>query len=192
MAEEISEAEISIATNFTILKELIESRNVAGLKELGVRSSKEALTYNDARLVEIAVIAYAISKLIEKPYIYNTPKWKTFNKRITGHLERGFHCATDGKDCDKHLTELIDDIESYSEETGRFVMNVIEKARIKAAMQIYAHGASINQAIELTNADKWELLTYMGGTRIADNYPSRSIKERMKNAQEIFKNGVDE
>ena len=81
------ESEERLSTNFSLLKELIEKRNVAGLKELGVACSKQALEYDDSRLVEIAVVSYAISKLMEKPYIYSTSSWKEFVKRISKSLQ---------------------------------------------------------------------------------------------------------
>ncbi len=172
--------------DFQELRKSFASRDIIKLKHLGAETARDALEFNEPRFVEFSIVAYSISKLLEKPYITESNRWKIFSQFLADELNAGVKCTTK-EQCDFVLTKIVKEVDKLSEDLGRFVTGIIEKARIKAATQIYAHGASIGRAIELTNADRKELLNYIGNTKLPDKYATKTVKERMAFVEKLFK-----
>ncbi len=175
------------AYKFKELKNLLASRNEGGLKAFAAQAATQAFEFNDERLAKLAVVAYAFSKLVMKPYIVDTRRWKRFVKLALEKLEQGENCGEDQKTCTEVLGVLLRELDELSRDMGRSVFTAVEKGRVKAATQIYAHGASVGTAVQLTGADRKELLAYMGTTRLPEKYESKNVGQRLAYADKLFK-----
>ena len=69
-----------------------------------------------------------------------------------------------------------------------FIQEIIEKAKISKGSKIYEHGLSLRRASELLGISQWQLMHYVGKTRIADTEapPRISTKDRLRYAKSIF------
>lgn len=170
------------------LLDLLVKADIVGLKALGEQCSEQALLREDKELVSITVIAYSIGKFMEKPYILDTNEWEEFKRRVGSDLTRCELVLENGKipEYVAILSTIINNIERLSESAGRFMRNVVEKARIKAAAQMYAHGASLGAACALSAADKKEVSSYIGATKLPDRYSTIPLKERLLFANSLF------
>lgn len=171
---------------FATMRKLFAMRDIVRLKHLGAEAARQALEFNEPRFVEMSVVSYSLSKLLEKPYIVESNRWKKFSIFLNDQLSAGLKCKTEAE-CDAVVSSILHEVEKLSFDLGRFVTSVIEKARVKAATQIYAHGASVGRAMELTGADRKELLNYIGATKLPDKYVTKTVKERMELAVKLFK-----
>jgi len=171
------------------LREALERANIAKLKDLGSDFAEEAFVEQDATLVELSMIAYSLAKFLEKPYIVNAPKWVDFRQEISGNLALASEAAKkrDQTEYAAALARIMHEILDLSATMGRFVTSVLDKARIKAATQMYAHGASLGAAAKLAGASKKELSKYIGMTRIPEKYATIPVKTRLEEAEKALK-----
>ncbi len=171
------------------LKEAKEKANIAKLKDLGSDFAEQAFVRQDPRLVEFSIIAYSLAKFLEKPYIVSTPKWTDFRQEIDEGLDEVMGAVKKQQEQEylAAVEKILHKILDLSATLGRFVTSVVDKARIKAATQMYAHGASLGAAAKLAGANKKELAKYIGTTRIPEKYATLPVKRRLEEIEKIFK-----
>ncbi|NYZ78021.1 hypothetical protein H0N96_01295, partial [Candidatus Micrarchaeota archaeon] len=138
------------------LFDLFKANNSNALRPLLGDISAEALRNEDKALLDVGLLAYSFSKFLEKPYIVESPEWKQFVSEMLADLKQAEDYFKKNKV--EAGTALLDSVvqhtENLSASLGRFIHSAVEKARIKAATQIYAHGASLGKAAEFTGASK--------------------------------------
>ncbi len=170
------------------LFDLFKVNNSNALRPLIGDISAEALRNEDKALLDIGLLAYSFSKFLEKPYIVESPEWKQFVSEMLVDLKQAEDYFKKNKV--EAGTALLDSVvqhtENLSASLGRFIHSAVEKARIKAATQIYAHGASLGKAAEFTGASKKDLAGYIGATKLSEKYSTISVKERLANARKLF------
>ncbi|MFH1257566.1 MAG: hypothetical protein V1658_01380, partial [Candidatus Micrarchaeota archaeon] len=161
---------------------------IAKLKELGGFFAEKAYLRGEKRLVNLIIISYAVAKFMEKHYVRSSKEWVKFyawfQKQLQAAIEEVRH--DDISEFYSIADSIVEEITRLSDATGRFQSNVIQKARIKAGTQIYAHGASLLTAANFSGADQAELASYINVTKLPDKYGTLSVKQRMKMAEEIF------
>ncbi len=169
------------------LAEALRAKSISGLKELGEDIAEEAFLRNDPRLLDAVIISYAMAKLFEKPQTMRSPHWKAFFSELLEKIEA---CRKALKKEETYAFELLhsalEDIEAFAREAPRSQTTLVEKARVKAATQVYAHGASLEAASKFAGVAPQALASYVGLTKIPDKYETLSLKERLKMAEEIF------
>ena len=177
-----------------LLKKLEELRtyskkqSISRLKMAGDEISSESLVRDDKNLVNVAIVFYSLSKLLQKHYILSTPAWKLFYSDFRRATEEAEKALKDGEmeGFYELFSDLVKEIGNLSMEQGRFQSSLVEKAKIKTATQIYAHGASLRTASEFVGGEARELASYIGVTKLPDKYGTMSVKERLKLADRIF------
>ena len=177
-----------VSQTLSLLKNAFEQESIKELKEIGAESASELLIKGIPALLEVSLIAYSLSKFLEKPYITRARKWNGFRKKVLERLEKSVLLMEKNRLRAGHefLKKIVVEIEGMSFSHGRFVASTVEKARIKAAAQVYAHGASLGKSAELTGASKRELAKYIGITRLHEKYRTMSVRERLDLAEELF------
>ncbi|MFH0835402.1 MAG: hypothetical protein V1881_03600 [Candidatus Micrarchaeota archaeon] len=170
------------------LRKDFADRNIVSLRDSAADLARDSLLFDDYALLDLSLLSYSLSKFLEKPYILENKAWKKFSDNVLGDLDKCTALLSKGKedDADKLVHHLIKSAESLSASLGRFVSSTIDKARLKAAAQMYAHGASLGTAAERCGVDKRILGGYVGSTHIPDKYETLSVKERLENAKKIF------
>ena len=136
---------------------LLREGNARALRELSKELIYKAVETYDKELASKAVIAYALSKLLSKVHIVNSPQWEKYRSLILDAIERGA-----GAD------RIVGIIASVDDEMGNYVHSIVDKAKVKMASHAYAAGLSLRAAAELTGADINELIDYVGKTTIHD------------------------
>lgn len=176
--------DISIAERLASLCKLFASQDTDGLKEFAHVCAEDALALNDQQIAEFSIVAFALAKLFDKPHIVHSSRWKKFSQQLVQRLTQGEKCT--GSTCSGIIDAILNDIDDLSSDLGGFVVSVVEKARLKTAAQLYSHGASIGIAVELTNADRRELLSYLGAMTLADRFESKKVSQRIALTDKLF------
>lgn len=171
-------------------KEAIDKEDVLKLGELSNQTIHSASTNQDTGSITIAVIVYALSKIIERKDTLKIKNWNTFIKKIGGVFTLAIKALKEDK---------IDKYEKYMEMTRRaitstslnikpYIQDVMRKASINKASKIYEHGISLGQTAEILGITEWELSEYSGQTRVADVPFNMSwdVAKRAKMALEFF------
>ena len=64
---------------------------------------------------------------------------------------------------------------------------MFRRARINKASRIYEHGISLAQTAELLGITQWELMKYLGQTKIADKFDDEiKVIDRLEHARKMF------
>jgi len=177
----------------SILKEAlaaIKQNDNEKLREISNHIVHDASIFQDKYSTSIAVIMYSLSKIFEKNNYKEYESWNEFYMKCTKHLEmakENLMRYNVGKYSNniKILYKLISGIEK---KLGTFITEVLNQAEIKKGSRIYEHGISIGRTAELLGISSWDLMSYVGQTKIAEMGPAekKSIKERLDFTKKLF------
>ena len=171
-----------------LLRNAFEKSNIPELKRLSGEFAGDAFIHYRKENIQLSIIAYACAKFLEKPYVISDPAWAAFRKSMLAVLDKAMADWSAGKQAQAFASveKALSLIDRLGEELGRFVFGIIEKAKLKAGAEIYAHGASLGTAAELSGAEKKELSSYIAATRMPEKYVTKSVAQRMQDAKKIF------
>jgi hypothetical protein len=167
----------------------VELRDTLSLRKLSNYTIHSVSIYQDEYSISIAVILYALSKIIERHRYGETEKWtriyEDFIQRLQKasnflHKDRYAKYSNTMKQIFKKISKLDSQIALYIEE-------VIEKSKVNKGSRIYEHGISMARVAEILGVSEWELMNYVGKTKIIDSEEDISnIKVRLDYAREVF------
>lgn len=176
---------------FNKLKIAVKKRDVVTMKELSNRTVHSASVIQDTDSISIAVIVYALSKIIERDSHKNYGKNEKFYKLVLNSIENSIKSLKkeDYLTFQKNLEEISVSVNSLSINLRKYVKDVFRKARINKASKIYEHGISMEQTAKLLGVSMWELATYFGQKNIDDEniVNTYDVKSRIKIAMDMFK-----
>lgn len=178
----------NVAIFFERIKRCIEMRDAQKLKDITTECSLELALIQEKAFFYTALIAYALSKIMTKPrYGEHVPP---LLRKAGRALEAASAAAKEGRtqDVEKALEGALGAISELEQIDRRFVHDVLEKGRTKIAAMLYAEGLSLETAVSLTGAQRYEVMSYSGKTMMADRFgKTLSVRERMKKARALFK-----
>lgn len=171
------------------LRAFLAAGDENNLKALSADCAEHAFLFEDDALLDAGLLAYACAKFLDKPYIVQSKEWREYSRDALAKLDEAKTLFKEGRSEAGAgvLHALLASAEALSATLGRFARSVVEKARVKAATQMYAHGASLGKAAELAQANKKDLAAYIGGTRLQEQYATMSARQRFENAKKLFK-----
>ena len=170
----------------------LTQENTVQLKALSDQTIHSASVYQDTDSISIAVIIYAVSKLIEKKrFLKLSPNhWNKFTKKFNSSISLAIKAIKEKRflELQKNLGQARKAIESCAPGIKPIVQDVLKKASINKASKIYEHGISLGQTAKLLGLNEWELAEYTGQRSAPDNKFNESItvEKRAKLAMEFF------
>lgn len=169
----------------------IKDEDVLTIKDLSNQTVHSASIYQDADNIAIAIVLYAISKIIERTNYKDYPDWKKFKKNYEVSIDRAIIALR--RDDLEVYREQIDNIREFVKRlSGGFkshVEDVFRKAQINKGSRLYEHGLSLEKTAKILGITVWELSQYVGQTGIADVNLAYTLdlRQRIKNTEDIFK-----
>jgi len=152
------------------------------LRALSDHVIHNASIFQDKESITIAVTIYALSKIYKNS--------NGVEKLILPHLINALKYLEQG-DVDKYETEIkhiIKDISSNGGKTKFYVEEVLERAQIKKASRMFEHGISLGQVSDALGISLWDLMDYVGKTRIIDQFEDKTdVKARLEFTRGLFK-----
>lgn len=172
-------------------KKAIREEDSVAIKDLSSRTLHTSAIYQDPDNINVAVILYALSKVIERTRYHEMSGWGKFEKAYEDALENAL-IALKKNDIDAYrdqIERIKDAVSGLSGKLKGYIAEVFRKAKINKASRIYEHGISRERAAKILGVSLWELNDYVGKTGIADVDLAYTldIKKRLKNAEEIFR-----
>ncbi|MBN2127290.1 MAG: hypothetical protein JW703_02760 [Candidatus Diapherotrites archaeon] len=171
-----------LASKTSVLRSAFNKKDTSRLGKLTYDLIKEAVFSSDKIAAKLSLVSYALKKLLSKRHIIESENWPSVKQEILINLDSAIEAIRFGniKNFDKSLKKIMDHTLALDKKIGNYVINLMEKSRLKQASTAYALGLSLSQAADLTDADKLELQSYIGVTRIHDEQPGEmKIIERM-------------
>jgi len=163
----------------------LQKGDILLIKSLSDRTIKSASIFQDQDSISMAVVTYSISKILErhKECLEECSKLIRLFQQSKDLLEK--NDINSFKDIENKVLELISKLDS---KFGIYIEEVIEKARINKGSKLYEHGLSSGRAAELLGISKWDLMSYIGKTKIPDIEENPvDVKSRLNFARLIFK-----
>ncbi len=163
-----------IASKTSLIRIAFNKKDSSRLGKLTYELIKEAVFSNDKIAAKLSLVSYALKKLLSKRHIRESDNWVKVKQEILKNLDYAVEAIRFGniKNFDSSLKKIMQETLNLDEKIGNYVINLMEKAKLKQASTAYALGLSLNQAASLTNADKFELQNYIGVTKIHDEQAS--------------------
>jgi len=163
------------------------------LREVTNQSTSSFAIYQKKVWLSIALISYALSKIVEKPrYEKYASKGSKFSDSVSNCIQKAAALCKLGKvaDCQTELDNVITQIQTMESRDMRFLSDLIVKGRTKVAATMYAQGLSLDTVVDLTGAERNEVLSYTGKTTVPDRMGRTfSAKDRMAYARKLLKGG---
>lgn len=153
-----------------LIKKLFAAQKTMDLRELANSVMKKAALENDVVLAHIAVLAYALHKILTKEHVTKSGFWLEYEMSLTESIEKAINAlkAGEGDNFEKALNSVGVNLEKIDAELGRYVQSTYTKGKVKYAADAYYYGVSLSQAAALTGASKDELQSYIGVTKQHD------------------------
>jgi predicted transcriptional regulator len=83
---------------------------------------------------------------------------------------------------------MIANISKYDGELKAYVEEVLGKARLKKGSKMIEQGLSVAKVAELLDVTQWDLMSYLGKTKIIDAITlDKVVKSRLQTARKLFK-----
>ena len=172
-------------------RKALKQEDVIAIKDLSNRTIHSSSIGQDPDNINIAVILYALSKILERTRYREMTGWDKFEKTYTDSLENALK-ALKKNNIELYRSQIDRIKEAVNNLSGHlkiYIEAVFRKAEINKASRIYEHGISREVAAKILGISIWELNEYVGRTGIADVDLAYTldIRQRIKNAEGIFK-----
>ena len=168
----------------------VKGNDLVKLRTLSKDVIHNASIYQDNYNISAAILIYSLFKILGNDIYKKNEDWDQFYDDLLGCLKESINSLEKGN-VEKfkldlnNIFKLILDLEKNA---GMFVRQVIEATRVKKASNLYEYGISVGRVAELLGISEWELMGYIGSTKINEMPLSRtkSIVERLAYTKKIF------
>ncbi len=151
------------------------------LRSISDHTIHNASIFQDKDSITIAVIVYALSKLIDR--------MSRMEPVVISSLEKARDCLknSDLSGYEENVRLLMDTISDFDRKLNLYIQKVINEAEIKKGSRLYEHGISLAQTAGLLGISQWELMKYIGQTKIPDQFEDDvKVTERLEQARRAF------
>lgn len=178
-----------IAEVLTDANRALAHKDYLALKSLSNKTIHSACKVQDSASITIAVILYALSKVIERHDYARIRSWETLVKKLSGTLSLAAEAVRKNQwdAYKKHVEKARKTLESQSVKIKPYIADVLRKAAINKGSRMYEHGISLEQTAKLLGLSQWELSEYIGQKSAQDaHHETINVKQRAKMALEFF------
>ena len=159
-------------------------RDIIELKHLSDATIGNASIFQDQDSISIGVLVYSFAKVLERGFQNEKLYDKVFKlvERAKDSLMK--NDIDNYRICIKDIFTIIKQMDSRLK---MFIEQVLDKAKIQKGSRIFAQGISLARVADMLNISRWELMNYVGKTKIADTeYEGILVKERIKLVRDLF------
>lgn len=171
-----------------MLKELYigyKTKNIKRIKTVEKRCTEELVLGFDRDLFNTALLCFMIIKLLAKeryskhPYIVKVDQ---YFGNLRDHIKEQDYIGMR-----RVVNKMIKLINTLDEADKKYINELAYNGRVKIGAKLYSQGLSLSRAAQLTGADKFDILSYVGKTLMADRVKTyKSISQRIKEIEDIF------
>lgn len=169
----------------TVLENAIKSVHAGDLFALREESDHIihcSAIYQRQESIQTAVVIYALAKILERG--------KTIDAKVIDAMEHAiaFMKVDNLKGFQQEIKSIFEMIAAVDDQLSRYMQHIVTEAQIKKGSRIYEHGISLGKTAEIFGLSQWELMKYVGKTRLseetADTVP---VKQRLVFARQLFR-----
>lgn len=160
----------------------IKNADIVALREESDHIVHCSAIFQRQESIQTAVVIYALSKILERG--------KTIDVRILDSMQKAYEFikADNYKGFNTEIKNMLDMISTVDDQLSRYMQHIVTEAQIKKGSKIYEHGISLGKTAQMFGLSQWELMKYVGNTRMseymADTVP---VEQRLVFARGLFK-----
>ncbi len=161
---------------------IVKKGKLFELRELSDHVIHNASIFQDKDSITIAVTIYSLSKLYKNK--------NGTDKFVLPHLQKAAKYLEEGNmnDYEDEIKKMMSELSKKDQRTKFYVQEVLERAQIKKASRMFEHGISLGQVAEALGISLWDLMDYVGKTRIVDEFEYKTdIVEKLNFARGLFR-----
>ena len=155
------------------------------LLDLSNRTIHNASIFQDQDSIAMAVLMYSLAKLCQncKEKNIKIPNFSVYLEKALNFLKKN-----NIKLYEDTIKEIFKFIKRIDKEAKIYVEEAINRAKIKKASWMHAHGISIPRTAELLGISQWDLRNYIGVTKVPDkSLGGLTAIKRLDVARRLFK-----
>jgi len=170
-------------------KSALKEENAIKLKDLSNQTIHCATCDQESGSLAIAIITYALSKIIEREDKKRIKNWPLFVQRFNSFIDLAIKSAQDNnpKAFNENIIRARKTIVNASPKIKGYLEDTLKKATINKASKLYEHGISLGQTAQLLGLTQWEISEYTSQGKEQEYVASPlSAKQRVKMALEFL------
>lgn len=172
-------------------KGALEAGDYEKVQDLSNHVIHNASIYQDELSLKTAVFIYSLGKTMGTAKIREEEEFPHFSRKIKRKIDRLIKSLKQEKrdEASNLLKEAISEVSELDDSFGTHLKKVIIGSKIKKASKIYEHGISLGRAAEIVGLSEFELMDYIGPTKVHDLsfFKVDKLKEKYEEAREVFK-----
>ena len=179
----IKKDSIQILSEVISILKVKENKDVFEIKKLSNHTIHNASVFQDECSVSIAVIIYALSKVIERK------QFELDYSKILRILEKARRALKydELENFNIAMDQMFSEISQIDSRLKLYTREVINEAQIKKGCKLCEHGLSIGKASQVMGVSQWELMGYLGNTKVNESAESIvDASSRLKFARRLF------
>ncbi len=165
---------------------LLGKDDFAGLIEVSNHTTHNASIFQDEYSIQIAVVIYALSKILERAKVEGqriSINVVTTLKRALEYLKKN-----DVDSYAKEIRKVFKQVSEKDEKLHMYIKSIVEKAHIVKGSRLYSHGLSVARTAEILGVNQWDLMSFIGKTKISDDqYSPGDVAQRIGFTKKLFK-----
>ena len=188
-SDEVCKDIISVHTE---TRKALKNEYTQELSELSNHTIHCVGIYQSKRALAVAIIIYALSKILEKESIKQQHKdeLKDFLEGMASNVDAAvkFLKASDFEKFDNATKNMIKEISDFDNSFSQYIQQVVEFSKIQKGAKMYEHGLSLSSVAELLDVSKWDLMRKVAETKVHEEKPGKApeTKERLKKARNLL------
>lgn len=169
-------------------KDALKDNDFLKMSELSSQTTHSASCMQDAGSITIAVLIYALSKLIERKDYKKMKNWSKFSRKFNGYLNLAIISVKNNNNnkYEDYLQKARESLKILSLNFKPYIEEVLRKAAINKASRIYEHGISRGRTAQLLGVTEWEVAEYTGQKPVQEKPHKINTKKRAEMALEFF------
>lgn len=183
MIEQIKRDILFVLDELLDILKVKEDKYVYQIKELSNRIIHNASVFQDEDSVSIAVLIYALSKIIERNDAQlNYARLSSMISSCVASLKNG-----NDERFRRSVKDIFNFIRTVDQRLRLYIYEVINQSQIKKGCKLCEHGVSVARASQVMGISRWELMHYLGKTTLVDQFSDPvNASVRLKFARGLF------
>ena len=169
-------------------KDALERGDIKELDELSNHTLHCTTIYGERDSIMIAVLLYALSKLLEKQREGQTEVSKELTSGMLKNIEASIKMLKNKQDknFESLLKESLNLIKEFDKSYSSYVEEILEFGKVQKGTKIYEHGISLTEVAQLLGISKWELMKKIGERKFVEYGKRIPPSERLKKARRLL------
>lgn len=165
----------------------LKNHDMGLIRSVSNQTIHNASIFQDNFSINIAIITYALSQLLENTLVKNKPVDMEKYLRHLVALKETVR-SRQPKVFEKLVGKIYAEMKKDENRFSQFVRHVKTQARMDKSARLVDHGISVARAADVLGVSQWQMYSYLGKTKITDDGSDSvaNMKKRLEFARGLL------